>query len=375
MFPDLMSVYRSKLTGQQDLALLIARLQAIAEGKEKPEDLRNAALALVRAGNAARATPPDLQESIELIRVAPGALDPAAKPRVDEAFARAQSTVVARLADAAACKRCDFAIFKDREPIVDARRLGGIRGAVRIALAEALRRARDAKSADPALAAAALAYRVSTLLSTDPGLARSVVAHAIWRDATNAVTEAATAGPATADAHRALDAAMATMPSGDPFGFRRSIDEDAMLLGGGDRLKRDRNPEAAKARAQVEKQRGPSSVLTGVVLRTIVEQADLPAADDPPLVSLADAYPPAATDAVAKAVAERRAKSPDADPMGEDVPWDLPIDDQKLRLRKVDRLRGIPLLDLGQRMSDAAADYAAAFDAAKRAGVGIGDRR
>jgi hypothetical protein len=45
--------------------------------------------------------------------------------------------------------------------------------------------------------------------------------------------------------------------------------------------------------------------------------------------------------------------------------WDLPIDEQKALLRKVDRLRGLPLVDLAQRMSNAAADYAAAFDAAK----------
>jgi hypothetical protein len=31
----------------------------------------------------------------------------------------------------------------------------------------------------------------------------------------------------------------------------------------------------------------------------------------------------------------------------------------------IDRLRGLPLVDLAQRMSNAAADYAAAFDAAK----------
>ena len=365
LFPDLMSVYRSKLSGQQSLALLIARLQAIAEGKEKPEELRNAALALVRAGNAARATPADLQESIELVRVAPSALDPAAKPRVDEAFARAQATVAARLADAAACKRCDFAIFKDREPLLDVGRLGGIRGAVRIALADGLRRSRAAGRADDALRAAAIAYRVAYLLSTDAGLARSMVSHAIWRDATAAVTDARAIGPASAEAKSALESATAAMPSGDPFGFRRSIDEDAMLLGGGDRLARERHPEAAKARAQVEKQRGPSAVLTAVVLETLVTGSSAPAADDLPLVSLVDLYPPAATAPIAAAAAARRDAAVRADDPVDSISWDLPIDEQKALLRKVDRLRGLPLVDLAQRMSNAAADYAAAFDAAK----------
>lgn len=365
LFPDLMSVYRSKLSGQQSLALLIARLQAIAEGKEKPEELRNAALSLVRAGNAARATPADLQESIELVRVAPSALDPAARPRVDEAFARAQTTVAARLAEAAACKRCDFAIFKDREPLLDVGRLGGIRGAVRIALADGLRRSRAAGRADDAIRAAAIAYRVAYLLSTDAGLARSMVSHAIWRDATAAVTDARAIGPASADAKSALESATAAMPSGDPFGFRRSIDEDAMLLGGGDRLARERHPEAAKARAQVEKQRGPSAVLTAVVLETLVTGSSAPAADDLPLVSLVDLYPPAATAPIAAAAAARRDAAVHADDPVDAISWDLPIDEQKALLRKVDRLRGLPLVDLAQRMSNAAADYAAAFDAAK----------
>jgi hypothetical protein len=86
--PSLLSAYKSKLKGAQELALLVAKLQKIAEGKEKPAELRNAALLLARASAGARSVPDDAQDSIELMRVAHTALQDA-----DAARAAAPATM------------------------------------------------------------------------------------------------------------------------------------------------------------------------------------------------------------------------------------------------------------------------------------------
>ena len=50
---------------------------------------------------------------------------------------------------------------------------------------------------------------------------------------------------------------------------------------------------------------------------------------------------------------------------GNDVPWDLPLDEQKSRYRRLDPARGITFIDMGAVELNAGADYAKAFDALK----------
>jgi hypothetical protein len=55
----------------------------------------------------------------------------------------------------------------------------------------------------------------------------------------------------------------------------------------------------------------------------------------------------------------------------DDVPFDLPVDEQKSRLRRLDPVRGVKFIDASTLMANAAADYMAAFDALKAAASAV----
>jgi hypothetical protein len=169
VFPDLLRIHASKLNATRELALFLERLRAIAEGKEPEAALPNAAVPLARASAGARALDADAQELVELVRVAPGALDEAHATRAADLLARLDRAVFAPLAEAAACRRCDFAVLRMPSPSLDARFLGGLRGAVRAALAEGVRRARAERSPDAAAPPVITAWRTVTLAAMDPG--------------------------------------------------------------------------------------------------------------------------------------------------------------------------------------------------------------
>jgi hypothetical protein len=367
LMPSLTSMYKAKLAAQQDLAILFAKLQALAEEKEKPADLKNAALPLARASASVRSLPADLQEGVELLRLAPDALDAAQRPRVLEAIERSRPRLGAALEDAASCKRCDFAILRMPEPGLDVRLLSGIRGAVRMTLADALRVAHERRDANAVASAAVTAFRVGALLASDPSTMRAAVGHAIWRDASAALLEAARLGPIGKDERTRLEIAAASMPGGDPFGFRKAMEADALRIAGVDRWTRSRFPEALEMRAQVEKQRGAAAVFAAVAFASIQRGDALPAADDPMLIRVTDLLPLEALQRVATAVDQARARRTGDDGGEPEVPWDLPIEEQRARYRKLDPMRGVQFVDVAQLASNAAADYAAAFDAIKAA--------
>lgn len=364
--PSLLAAYKSKLKGAQELALLVAELQKIAEGKTKPAELRNAALLLARASAGARAVPDDAQDSIELMRVAHAALQDADAARAADILLRADRSVMQPLAQAIVCKRCDFAVLRHPIPTFDVRLLGGLRGATRMALADGLRHVRERKHAAAIVPAAVTAYRVAALLAMDPSLPRAAVSHSIWREATAAVQEAATFGPIGKDGTDELERALATMGSADPFGFRKGAEEDAKRLVANATARRDATAkEAITERAKVLKQRGPGAVWAYMAFTAIRRNQDpMPNPKDATLVRLADIYPQASIDAITAAIAQAQGTE-----LGEDVPFDLPVEEQKTRLRRMDPVRGVKFIDASTLMANAGADYMAAFDAVKAAAI------
>ena len=364
MMPETLKAFESKLRGQQELALLVAKLQKIAEGKEKPAELRNAALLLARASAGARSVPDDLQDSIELMRVAPTALQGADAARAAEILLRADRSVMQPLAQAIVCKRCDFAVLRHPIPTFDVRLLGGLRGATRMALADGLHHVRERTDAAAIVPAAVTAYRVAALLAMDPSLPRAAVSHSIWRETTAAVQEAAKFGPIGKDGTDELERALATMGSADPFGFRKGAEEDAKRLVANATARRDATAkEAIAERAKVLKQRGPGAVWAYMAFVAIGRNKDpMPDAKDAGLVRLTDIYPQASLEAITAAIAQAQGTE-----LGEDVPFDLPVDEQKARLRRLDPVRGVKFIDASTLMANAGADYMAAFDAVKAA--------
>lgn len=380
--PVLTSVYESRLGSQQSLALFLERLRAIAAGKDTATDTMNAALLLARASVAARSIPDDAQEAIELLRVAPGALDPAAATRADEMLARSDRSVTAPLAAAANLKRCDFSILRRPLPSLEVPLLGGLRGAVRATLAAGLRDARTRTSADPGALAAILGFRAAALLATDPSLSRAAVGRTIWVESTAALEESLKAGPLTAKVRDEVERALGTMPPADPFGFRKGIERDAVrTVDEMVRYASGATAEAREARAQILRQRGPTSMFARVALATAARGDDdaFPDAKDGILVRLADVYPPDAVAAVNKALAEAEARydEPRKDTSAlkdlailPPIPFDLPLDEQKTRFKREDVVRGVTFMDPAIVAGLGTAEYLRAFDVLKAAKIG-----
>ena len=374
VLPEFVSIYRSKLASDQALALLFARLQVIADGKEKREDVMNAALFLSRASAGARSVPDDVQESLELLRVAPAALDAARTERAMEMLERADRNVLKPLAEAITCKRCDFSILRHRAPTLDTPLLGGLRGAVRMALAEGMRRVREHKQADAIVAAAVTAYRIGALLAMDPSLPRAIVAHSIWRETSAAVQEAAKFGPISKAGIDEMERALVFMPNGDPFGFRKGMEDDAKDIVTEGMPRRDASvSDAIAARVQILKQRGPGAVLARVAFASMMRGDQTPAQGDPALVRIADLYPPEAIGRITTAITAAKEQHSNSGgtavtDMIYEVPFDLPLDEQKSRYKRADPVRGVQFIDTNALIAIAGSDYSAAFDVVKAAG-------
>ncbi len=382
LLPSFVKIFKAKLTATQELELFLARLQAIADGKETRQEVVNAAILLARASAAARGIPDDAQEAIELMRVAPDALDAAGAKRATDMLARAQRPVLQPLCEAATMKRCDFRALHRPSPSLEVPFLGGLRGAVRVALAEGLRAARERGEGDAALPALVVGYRVAALLASDPGLARAIVGHSIWRETTAALQDAQRISPLSKLSADELERALATMNGSDPFGFRKGSEADAVrTVDEMTRFASGASPEAREARAAILRQRGATSMFARVALATIARRADdtLPAADDAVLVRVVDLYPPTAIASAQKALADADLRY--AEPRKETaairdlaiyppVPFDLPLDEQKTRFRREDPVRGVVFIDASTLVAQACADYLRAFDALKAGRAG-----
>ena len=107
--------------------------------------------------------------------------------------------------------------------------------------------------------------------------------------------------------------------------------------------------------------------VTAMLVLAVAGTADdaLPDPKAPPMVRMTDVFP--AEPAKAALDAWRAAAAKLDDRAGRDVPWDLPLEEQKSRYRRVDPTRGITFIDMGTAELDAGSDYAKAFDALKAA--------
>jgi hypothetical protein len=376
VFPAFGRMLEAKLKSEQEITLLLERLQSIADGRASPAELQNAALLLYRAALAAAAASADAQDAVELLRVAPGALDAEGAARATALLERARATVLEPLAAAAALRRCDFAVLRLHEPSLDVPLLGGLRAATRMALADGLRASRAARAPAAAARAAATAYRVAALLAQDPTLARAHVAQSIWMEATAALAEALRLGALGEEDTAIVERALGTMTTQDAFGWRRGLEADvARLVEHGARQQASAmTPEIREMRLKVHRQRGANATFARVAMIVAGRGTDdaLPRADAPVLERLTDLWPPAA---VAAAVAAHDAARAANEAAGRtrvevsifDVPLDLPLEEQRALLRKHDPVRGVVFVDVPAAQSEGATAYLRAFEVLRAA--------
>ena len=384
VFPDLVRVYASKLDATRELALFLERLRSIAEGKDPEAELPNAAILLSRASAGARALDADSQELVELVRVAPGALDESRATRAIELLARLDRAVFAPLSAAAACRRCDFAVLRMPSPSLDARFLGGLRGAVRAALADGLRRARAERSPDAVAPAVIAAWRAVALSAMDPSLSRAAVCGTVLADANAALAEAMAMGPMRRATVDELERTLARMNATDPVGFRAALAADARrTVASMARMASGASPEAREARERILVQRGASAMLARVTFADtrLNDGTVWPTASDGALVRLTDIYPVPAIERLRAAAAAWDARRAQARERGTEpldgyglaliidppVPFDLPIDDQRAMFRKEDPVRGVDFVEVNALIAASDAAFIAAGDALRTA--------
>lgn len=372
LMPSLERCYEAKLRSAQSLALLFARLQAIAEGKLEKQEYLNAAIPLARASQAAGGLDATMQEALELMRVAPAAMDDDARQRVDQLMERLKPQVMGNLARAAGLKKCKFSVLGLATPSLNVRFLGGLRGATRIALAHGLQQARAAKDSSLAVPGVILALRAAALMSTDPTLARAHVAQSIWAEAASALKEAQSISPMSAEARDSLDQALATMAAADPFGWRKGLELDvaAMVADMRQRQPGAATQEAVEMRQQVLKQRGANACFARVAFMTALRGEDdrFPLDGDPVLVRLTDLWPEKAAPSVQEAAALFAQSNRDAadgvfTPGAGTVRFDLPLEEQRSLFRKLDPVRGVTYVDVQTAQGNSGAVYTSAFDA------------
>jgi hypothetical protein len=372
--PSLEQMYESKLRSEQNLAVLLGRLQAIADGEVSEAELLNAALLLYRASMTAGSTSADAQDSFELLRVAPAALDTLTLERTVALLDRAEPTVMGLLAQAAPLKRCDFAVLHMPAPSLDVALLGGLRAATRMTLAQGLHRARTLKDASLAGPPIATVFRAATLLSSDATFARAHVAQSIWNEAATALADAFAIGPMNEEAIWQVERALSTMPAQDAFGWRKAFDVaiKALIVHDTRSQSLGMTPEVQEMRERVLRQRGASSAFSRVAIITAGRGSDdrLPSPDDAVLERLTDLWPATAVDAVKAAHATERAANDAAGgsavgPSALDVPLDLPLEEQRTQLRKRDPARGVVFIDVPATQSAGVAVYTRPFDVLK----------
>ncbi|MGA1468169.1 MAG: hypothetical protein ACO38V_11050 [Phycisphaerales bacterium] len=213
-----------------------ARLDALASG-EDPDTLANAAIEYLRAATFLAQTPPRLQVSFELLRLAPSAADEAMRREANDWLDRIDTVVLERLRRAGAVRHCDFDFGRadDIAPgdVLMRAVFPSLRGGARLLLVEAKRRLEQA-AAMPAIdeearleATAIRTHAVDDLvavvamarhLAGDATVGGTLVSASILQDLAASIGAMRSDGLLDSGALEALRTAGAALPRGDAGG-------------------------------------------------------------------------------------------------------------------------------------------------------------
>lgn len=284
LMPALDRVGESMDRHRADIESLAALLKRLADEPDAAAKMRSPALLWARIAARVNAIPDDRQDGIELVR--------ASGPRHDDSVVEAgmsclegcRETILSDMAVAAAIERkdLDFAKVRGVRGTPPFRTLGGMRGAARVALADAW-----LVDVDQAIERIGLAAAAVQALAADPHQPSSCMALACARDLIPDVRRVARLPGMNAERRQRLEQAVARIDRRDPFGFKASLEaERAWISKSLSGRCEPREPDEFRKALR----RRPA----GWIMSAAIEYHDHipePAEDAPPLVDLADVFP------------------------------------------------------------------------------------
>jgi hypothetical protein len=217
--PALDKYYEQMCAVKDQVAARAEMLRALATGRIRPEEEANAALYYARGIARLREIEPERLRAIF-------AFEKGEIAEPDEAMGAAfeeGQAVVDLFREGAQKRRCDFAVLRPRRELPFCfDYIGGLRDAVRLLHADALRRLRAGEQA-AAAERLAIVYRLVAHLEQDEPLLSAVLAHRIF-DRTNEIATGALKNDAFAAEQRAvLLTAAERIARKDPFGYISSL--------------------------------------------------------------------------------------------------------------------------------------------------------
>ncbi|MCH8151816.1 MAG: hypothetical protein IH830_05535 [Planctomycetes bacterium] len=218
LVPAYSKIYERMIQAEELITERTARLEAIISGAATPAELANAAVWYLRAIQMLNTIEPTRRQQFRTVVADPG--QPIGEERA-ETLTQAQA-IVETLRAGSQKSRCDFSIARRGGPSAIPSYLPGIREAVRLLLADAVRllqRGETAAAADRLV----IGYRMSAHLAGDKVITASLVSHVMFT-ALDALAGWALAQDAFSDTQRsALLGAVETMSRKDPFGYIAGI--------------------------------------------------------------------------------------------------------------------------------------------------------
>lgn len=240
MMPALLRAAEGCWKAEDLIAARYQMLDDIRSGRKDAAAFANAAYPYLQAAELVTTLEKERQATIEAARVAASALDAAAATNARRETARFREPLRTLFEAAAKRERCDFSISRAPRPALLMRYLPGLRGAIRIALADAALGPAAAGSAEgvrggdvPAFTAEeaiALALRAARHLAMDPALGHSIVAASILKDAATGLDDAVAAKRLDAEALARLRTIANSMAGPDPIGLSKATETDRSLM-------------------------------------------------------------------------------------------------------------------------------------------------
>ncbi len=223
LVPNVSGVYKKMIAAQQAVADRTTVLQDIVDGKVAAQTLANAAVWYLQAVQMLKAVGPQTMTTLREI-----ARDPSR--RVDEASDgafRETAAIVATLRTGSQKPRCDFTMARHgRAPAIPPY-LPGLRDAVRLLHADAVRSLQRQKPGEAA-DRLAICFRLSAHLAGDPQIPSALTSHVVF----SATTQLARwgLGSLNVDQRAGLLKAVQVANPRDPFGYASSQAAARMAL-------------------------------------------------------------------------------------------------------------------------------------------------